>query len=472
MKKKILTLLLAFVLAFQLIPNLTVQAAEVDEDAPPEIKAVSAIMVDQKTGRVLYEKNADEKLYPASMTKVLTALLSIEYIKPDEVVTVGTEINYVPWDSSLAGLEVGESISGKNLIRGLIIPSGNEAANTVAYEVVKRKTGNTNISYPDAELQFAEIMNDRAESLGATNTNFVTPSGYHDPNHYTTARDMALIANAAMKNDVIREVASEISFNGMSVEENVTPDMKLVEHNWYTHNQIINPTNAYYYKYATGLKTGFTDQAGECLIGTASYNDMDLLVVIFNSEDPGRWIDAKNLFNYGFSTYKNVELQVEDSVIQDVVLDDPVKGTSDVLPILANESVTVLLTEEEEDQVLHNITFNPIFLADTYTETGSPKLRAPIFVGEEVGTIQYKIGDELLYEGPVISSVDVQKRTFLTDLQYYSKKLKEFIFSWRIVPVTAAVLFASIYIVRGYRIRKQRRKRLKYKSRYNFKRRY
>ncbi len=472
MKKKIFNLLLAFVLAFQLVPSTPVFAETPDEDAPPEIKAVSAIMVDQKTGRVLYEKNADDKRYPASMTKVLTALLSIEYIKPDEVVKVGTEINYVPWDSSLAGLEVGESISGKNLIRGLIIPSGNEAANTVAYEVVKRKTGNTTINYPDAELQFADIMNERAKSLGATNTHFVTPSGYHDDNHYTTARDMALIANAAMKNDVIKEVAREISFTGKSVETNATPDMKLVEHSWYTHNQIINPTNPYYYKYATGLKTGFTDPAGECLVGTASYNDMDLLVVIFDSEDPGRWLDAKNLFEYGFTHYKNVELQVEANVIQDVALDDPVKGTSDTLSILANESVTVLLTEEEEEKVLHDITFNPIFLSDTYTDTGSPKLRAPIVAGEEVGSIQYKIGDELLYEGPVVSAVDVQKRTFLTDLKYYSQKVKEFIFSWRIVPVTAAVLFASVYIIRGARIRKQQRKKLKYKSRYNFKRRY
>ncbi len=471
MKKKIYSLLLAFVLAFQLTPPITV-FAEPTEDEIPNINAVSAIMVDQKTGRVLFEKNADEKLFPASMTKVLTSLLSIEYIKPDEVVKVGTEINYVPWDSSLAGLEVGQSISGKNLIRGLIIPSGNEAANTVAYEVVKRKTGNTNISYSEAELQFAEIMNERAKSLGATNTNFVTPSGYHDPNHYTTARDMALIANAAMKNEVIKEVASEISFNGMSVEQNVSPDMKLVQHKWYTHNQIINPTNPYYYKYATGLKTGFTDDAGECLVGTASYNNMDLLVVIFNSEDPGRWLDAKNLFEYGFSHYKNVELQVADNVIQDVALDDPVKGTSETLSILANESVSVLLTKEEEQKVIHNITFNPILLADTYTETGSPKLRAPMFAGEEVGTIHYKIGDELLYEGPVVSAVDVQKRTFLTDLNYYTQKVKEFIFSWRIVPVTAAVIFASIYIVRGYKIRKQQRKRVKYKSRYNFKRRY
>ncbi len=472
MKKKIFSLLLAFVLVFQLVPTTPVLAAASDDDEVPTINAASAILVDQKTGRVLYEKNADEKHYPASMTKVLTALLSIEYIKPDEVITVGTEINYVPWDSSLAGLEVGESISGKNLIRGLIIPSGNEAANTVAYEVVKRKTGDTTISYPEAEVQFAEIMNERAKSLGCTNTNFVTPSGYHDPNHYTTARDMALIATEAMKNDVIREVAGEISYSGMSVEENVTPDMKLVEHNWYTHNQIINPTNPYYYKYATGLKTGFTDEAGECLVGTASYDGMDLLVVLFDSKDPGRWLDAKNLFNYGFNTYKNVELQVEESIIQDVALDDPVKGTSDTLSILANESVTVLLTEEEEEQVIHNITFNPIFLADTYTETGSPKLRAPIVAGEEVGTIQYMIGDELLYEGPVVSAVDVQKRTFLTDLEYYSKLFKDFIFSWRIVPVTAAVLFASIYIARGIRIRKQQRKKLKYKSRYNSKRRY
>ncbi len=477
MKSKILNWLVAFLIVFQFVTPTTVLANTVSEDDDSlQITALSGILIDQDTGRILYEKNADDKMYPASMTKVMTSLLCVENIKPDEIITVGTEINFTPWDSSRAGLEVGQSISGKNLVRSLIIPSGNEASNTVAMEVVKRKTGQTEISYADAELQFAQLMNERAVSLGATNTNFITPSGYHDDDHYTTARDLALIATEAMKNDVIKEVGAEINYTGPSVEVGATDDMVIVEHSWYTRNQIINPRNTYYYKYATGLKTGYTGAAGECLVATASMNGTNLLIVLFNSPDPQRWIDAKLLFDYGFNNYSKVELQAEDSVIQEVHIDNPIKGTNEYLEVLANDSASTLLADEEIEQIIHTIQFNPAFLSDSYTETGSPKIKAPIVAGEEIGTIQYKIGNELLYEGPVISAVDVNQRTIFTDFTFYYAKFKDFIFSWRIVPVTAAVLFSSIYIVRGFKKRKyKRRKKLRYKSKYNnnnFKTRY
>ncbi len=470
MKTKLFNWLLACVIIFQgLVP--TVVYADTTAKAEEEgiqIGAVSAILIDQDTGRVLYEKNADDKLYPASMTKVMTALLCVENIKPDEVIKVGSEINFTPWDSSRAGLEVGESISGKNLIRSLIIPSGNEASNTVAMEIVKRKTGKSEIAYEDAEAQFAAIMNERAKSLGAKNTNFVTPSGYHDDNHYTTARDLALIATVAMKNETIKEVAAEVSFTGPSVQSGTTPDMKIVEHSWYTHNQIINPKNPYYYANATGLKTGFTDQAGECLVGTASANGTNLLLVLFNSPDPQRWIDSKILFDYGFNTYSKYELQAQDDVRQEVLIDNPIKGTSEYLEVLANESATTLLADDEIEKFIRTIEYNPTFLSEKYTDTGSPMIKAPILAGQEIGTIRYKIGDELLYEGSVVSAVDVNQRTIVTDLKFYSEKFKEFIFSWRIVPVSVAMLFSSIYIVRGMRKRKvKKRKKPKYKSKYN-----
>ncbi len=470
MKSKILNWILTCVIILHGLAPSTVYAetnAKAEEEGL-QIGAISAILIDQDTGRVLYEKNADEQLYPASMTKVMTALLCVENIKPDEIVEVGTEINYTPWDSSRAGLEVGESISGKNLIRSLIIPSGNEAANTVALEVVKRKTGNNNISYPEAEKQFADMMNERAKSLGATNTNFVTPSGYHDDAHKTTARDLALIATKAMQNETIKDIAAEVSFTGPSVETGVTEDMKVVTHSWYTHNQIINPKNPYYYKHATGLKTGFTDLAGECLIGTATQNDTNLLLVLFNSPDPQRWIDAKLLFDYGFNNYSKVELQTEGSVIQEVVIDNPVKGTEEFLNVLANDSATALLADDEVEEFIHTIEFNPAFLSENLTETGSPKVKAPILAGQEIGTIKYKIGNELLYEGPIIAAVDVDQRTIITDIKFYSALLKDFVLSWRIIPITAAVLFSSIYIVRGVKKRKiKKRKKVKYKSKYN-----
>ncbi len=132
MKSKFFNWLLAFLIVFQFIAPTQVFADSVaEEDDLLQITALSGILIDQDTGRILYEKNADDQMYPASMTKVMTSLLCVENIKPDEVITVGTEINFTPWDSSRAGLEVGQSISGKNLVRSLIIPSGNESSNTV-----------------------------------------------------------------------------------------------------------------------------------------------------------------------------------------------------------------------------------------------------------------------------------------------------------------------------------------------------
>ncbi|MGN1231492.1 MAG: D-alanyl-D-alanine carboxypeptidase family protein, partial [Anaerotignum sp.] len=144
------------------------QEAFVTADGAPDVVAASAILIEASTGTILYEKNPDQKMYPASMTKMLTALVAMDYFEPEELIQVGTEINEVSLDSSKAGHQVGETLTMKNAIRGLIIPSGNDSANVVAAAVARRTENDENLGFAKCEAVFTELMNQKAKELGAT----------------------------------------------------------------------------------------------------------------------------------------------------------------------------------------------------------------------------------------------------------------------------------------------------------------
>ena len=152
-------------------------------DGAPELTASAAILIEESTGTILYEKNADQKMYPASMTKVLTALVALDYFQPEELIKVGSEINEVSLDSSKAGHVVGETLTMKNAIRGLIIPSGNDSANVIAAAVARRAENDDSLSFRQCEAVFTDLMNKKAAELGAKNSHFANADGYHDDNH-------------------------------------------------------------------------------------------------------------------------------------------------------------------------------------------------------------------------------------------------------------------------------------------------
>ena len=178
MKKlnKIIAVLFILLMTF---PN-TVFAAE----APPEVVAQTAILGEVSTGKIIYQKDMDKKMYPASMTKLLTAIVALEHLKPDDLITVGSEINEIPADSSKAGHTRGETLTVKNLIRGLLIPSGNDSANVLAVTVARKIENNQELPYEECIKVFTELMNQKAKQLGATNSHFANAHGYHDENHY------------------------------------------------------------------------------------------------------------------------------------------------------------------------------------------------------------------------------------------------------------------------------------------------
>ena len=251
------------------------------------------MLYDVTSGKILYEKNAYTRCYPASTTKLLTASVALYYMKADEVIVVGNELDLIAFDSSVCSIQKGYVMTLSQLIKGLIISSGNDAAYTIAVNVARKVSGNQNMSNRAALDYFASLMNSYAKRIGANSSNFVNPDGYPVQNHYSTAYDLMLIARDAMKYSLIKEAAS-------TYETIVTTSCS----HWILFrntNSLINKSSNYYYPYATGLKTGMTYDAGYCLISTATKNGKTLLAVALGaSTDDGRYIDTINMFNAAF----------------------------------------------------------------------------------------------------------------------------------------------------------------------------
>jgi D-alanyl-D-alanine carboxypeptidase (penicillin-binding protein 5/6) len=236
-----------------------------------------------------------------SATKILTALLAIENFDPDETVTVGDEITLILPNSSTAGLRVGEKIAVRDLLYGLMLPSGSDAAHTLAVHIARKISGEPALSSQDALAVFADLMNRRAQKAGAKDSHFVNPDGYQDENHYSTARDMAMIAREAMRKPLFREVVGTTSHpipNRDAVDDSTEPSV------WENTNALIYPDDPDHVAGATGIKTGYTSAAGHCLVSSASREGLNLVAAVLNSSKTGVKTDSKQLLTYGFQNYK------------------------------------------------------------------------------------------------------------------------------------------------------------------------
>ncbi len=255
--------------------------------------AKNALLYDVTNDKILFEKNAYAKCYPASTTKLLTASVALYHMHGDTLMTVGDEIEMIGYDSSVCGIKQGYKMTLSQLITGLMMNSGNDAAYTIAVNVARFVANDPGMSNQDAVNYFASLMNRYARRLGATSSNFVNPDGYHHNNHYSTAHDLLLIAKHAMQYKVVRDAAS-------TYEKKIST----LSGQWMTFkntNSLINKNSQYYYPDATGLKTGMTYTAGYCLIATATKDGRTLLSIVMGaSNDHGRCTDTINMFNAAF----------------------------------------------------------------------------------------------------------------------------------------------------------------------------
>ena len=255
------------------------------------LTAKDAILINVNTKEILYEKNADTQTPPASTTKLMTAMTALTYLDPDDKITIGDEINMISEGSSVAYLAQGVTLSVRQILQGLMLSSGNDAAYVLAVNAARAETGNDQLSNKQAVKEFVRLMNENVEKMGLSNTHFASPDGFDTDNQYTSARDLSMIAYEAIQN---KEIMKAVSKHSVYVKElGVT---------WTSTNELTNPDGQYYYDKVIGLKTGSTPNAGKCLVAVAKDGDEEYLSVVLGSDDEGRWKDSTKLLKFGFKT--------------------------------------------------------------------------------------------------------------------------------------------------------------------------
>lgn len=314
--KKTVTFFVLIIIIFNLIFNLNlVEATEIKEI--PDINNITTyspciVMLEEDTGDVLYDKKAYEKMYPASTTKIMTAILAIENCELSDVATVSyTSVASVPYSYTTAYLQVGEQFTIEDLLYATLIPSANDAANVLAEHI------------GGSIESFATMMNTKASEIGCKNSNFTNPNGVHNENHYTTAYDLALIARYAMGLEEFRKIVSTTSF--------ALPNSDLYNGNprkFNNSNALIKPDfKNDYYEFATGIKTGYTNAAKDCVVASAKKDNVEFIVVVLGAGflDNGqrqKYVDCKNLFNFAFDNYTSKYLALQEEKKNSKTLDD------------------------------------------------------------------------------------------------------------------------------------------------------
>lgn len=381
--------------------------------AEPQLGAEAALIMDAANGQVLYEKNGNRSMYPASTTKILTAIIALEKTEPDDIVTVTREACLV--DGSRIGLQEGERITMENLLYALMLESANDAAVAIADHIAG--------SVPE----FAVMMNEKVKSLGASSSNFVNPNGLPNDEHFTTARDLAVISRYAMKNPEFRELVSTKSkvISRPTADRSKGPPQ---EHLWNLNKHLR------LYEGATGIKTGYTTVAGECLVASAEREGRELIAVVLRSQGTDRFTDARTLLDYGFSQFEPKTL-VET---REKISSSEVKYGSGNVTLIAAQGFSYSFPVDGSENISRRVEM-------------TDKLKAPIARGEKLGELV------LSNNGAELGRVD------LVAANPVGRKLTT---RWELwIAVLAALLFAIILRARALARRRRAWRRVRAYSR-------
>ena len=345
------------------------RAADSSDNTPFEVDALSAVLMDAATGEILYAKNADEALPPASVTKVMTMLLVMEAIDSGRMSLTDT-VTVSEYAASMGGsqvyLEPGEQMSVEDMIKSVVISSANDAATAIA------------IAVAESEDDFVDMMNETARKIGLRNTHFDNPHGLDSEEHYTTARELALITAEALKNGVFREIVSTykklLPLNGV-------PDRRLVVN----HNRLLRT-----YDGCIGVKTGFTKKDGRCLVSAAERDGITLVAVTLNA--PNDWSDHKKMLDHGFASVKRVKISSD--------------GIEGYLPVVGGkESMIKYGAIGDTSAVLPNDTgeFRVVIELPRF-------VFAPVKKGDIIGRAVFMNGNDEVASLPIEALTDAPKR--------------------------------------------------------------
>lgn len=442
-------------------PTLPPDAIPYDANHPDVLEgdmlyAQSAILIEASTGEVLFEKNADEIMYPASTTKILTAYIALQMADlENDVVTISQNaIDLVPETYTTIPLSAGEQVPMLDLISATLVRSGNEGANAIA-------------EYLSGSIEnFADLMNQTAQMLGCSeDTHFVNPSGVHDDNHYTTARDMSIIAREAMRNEQFASIVRQNTYE-MPATDSVDGSSGHPRRTLVGGTYILEEENDYYYPYAVGVKTGFTNRAGRCFVGAATKGGITLISVVFYSSNSGVWTDTRKLMEYGFTQIQSISpesLYAEDPRVIEVTgfsLDDELHGelTLGIRAVDETKDMTIIGNAETLDLLREN--FNQISSVQWTRE-----FRAPINVGDVMGILTYYSENSGTAEYELVATRSIAAREdappTLEQIEAYTAADENPWprFSWDLLVPPAALLLALILLIRFLFRHRRRRMR-------------
>lgn len=428
--KKYIVLIITIAL---LVSGMTVYATAATQTSLPLLVGETAVLIDAKSGMVLYNKSMDEQREPASTTKIITGLLAIENLDLDKVVTIDEETSFT--EGSRIYLLEGEQITVRDLLYALFLESANDAAVALAKEMAG--------SIDD----FAIMMNEKAIELGAKNTNFVNPHGLHAEGHLTTAYDMAMIAKAAMENETFRKY--------VTTYKHTIPATNMQDTRYlYNTNRLLYDTKTKVsangeirtakYEGVTGIKTGYTSHAGGCLAASALRDGTELIAVVMKSTDSGRFGDSIALLDWGFENYKTVQtLKKGDKAGEIKVKGGAVKSISLVAEKDCYATVPIGGSAEDLTRVVK----------------AAEEIEAPVKKGQSVGTIDYFSEDVLVTSVNLVAAEDVEKGGPLSVLGISDKAANKIFISAGVFFGVIAAAAGALLFVRRQNKKKSRLRR-------------
>lgn len=440
-KNRILCGLLAFVLAAVM---LFCPAAAISYEPDFTLTSKAVYLENLDTGLVLYEKNADQQMYPASLTKIMTAILVLENVKDLDQETAA----YPMWiqdmlygtNASLGGLIVGEKLTIRQLLTSALVQSGNESAMILAGYV---GSGGMADFMPRDITSFVEMMNDKAKALGCMGTHFTNPTGLHSDNHYSTARDMAIMAKYAMQNPVFASLVKNYAVQ--LGQTNKHSDL------WqYSTNKMLLTSSPYYYAPVVGIKTGSTDEAGRCVISQAEDNGYRYFCVVMGAPSTAaepfpNFIETRQLYRWAFGTFSLKTLLEQGELMAEV----PVKYSGDgkIAKLAVKDDVVKLLRNDiSSDSIIY------------HTELPE-SIEAPVAAGDSVGTLHIMLMGEEIGTAELVATQDFSLSWFRKALGTIGALLSSTTAKIILIVVVLAVIAYIVYMVQHNKKKKRHRSR-------------
>lgn len=429
MLKKIFSVIFCIILVF--IVPFSVSAYE---PTGFEIDAKSAMLVSLDTGEILYSKNENTKVYPASITKIMTVTLMLESEKydPEGMVTMTeSALKLISGTGSVVSwLQAGEQISQIDLVHLVLMSSCGDCA----YLAAEFYGGTVN--------NFVSMMNAKAEELGLTGTHYSNPVGLHDEETYTTAADTYKLAKYALQNKTFKEVCEKDRY---TIEATATEP----QHTLSTTNYLQDKTTNYYYMYAKGIKTGFTNEAGRCVVSTASYNGYNYMCLVFgctaNAGKRYEFIDSKNLYKWAFTTFEFKEIAKSEEPICEMKV--KLSMDTDFVPLYVEESFISVLPKDADQSTISIV-----------PKLSGESVDAPVKKGQKLGTADIIYAERVIGTVNLVAGEDVS-RSFILAI---GRGLKNFFLSPYMIAIYVIIALAIIifaFIV--YKMNKKTKKKRK-----------